>query len=167
MDRRTAADIRKFIKALERTVSQDDMQDILKKASKPTVDAVKNRIPIEQYKRSRYDRQGNKVATYHPGNLRRSFRLLDRLNRKAKKGTFAMRKIWFGINLHRGKSTGVFKGNRTDGYYAHMVEEGTAHYAGKYFFKRGMNEGEQKSFNVLKREYERRFKQQARKQGLT
>ena len=166
MDSRTKKDIRKFIKALEKTVSQDDMQDILKRAAKPTINAVKSKIPIERYKRSRY-KDGKKVATYMPGNLRRSFRLLNRLNKKERRGTFKMRKVWFGINLHRGKSNGVFAGNRTDGYYAHMVNDGTEHYAGNYFFERGMNAGKRISFNVLKAEYMRRFKQQARKQGLS
>lgn len=165
MDRRTDADIKKFIKALERVVTQHDMKEILERSVRPTIDAVQNRIPIEKYKRTRY-LNGKKVATYYPGNLRRSFKLLDKLNKRHLKGNFALRKVWFGINLHRGDSRGVFKGSRTDGYYAHMVNNGTEKYTGRFFFERGMNAGKNPSLLALKREYIRQFSNRARREGL-
>lgn len=58
---------------------------------------------------------GKIVATYMPGNLRRSFKKL--VFRKSAS-------IYVGPKLDKRGSGGTFSGNRTDGYYAHWIEYG-------------------------------------------
>lgn len=59
---------------------------------------------------------GKVVATYMPGNLARSIRVLDL--KKTKNA------VYVGAKL-KGPKTGTFQGQKADGYYMHMVERGT------------------------------------------
>lgn len=70
--------------------------------------------------------QGNVVATYVPGNLRRAIQTLN--FRKSED-------IFVGPKSRKGSGKGVF-GTTTrtaDGYYAHMVHNGTSEFAGTPF----------------------------------
>lgn len=65
--------------------------------------------PVKRYK------NGKVVATYYPGNLRRSVQLLDLKNTPNKFVGYVVQP--------RGKGRGTFKGeNKVDGYYARFVE---------------------------------------------
>lgn len=58
---------------------------------------------------------GKLVATYMPGNLRRSIKVFEHMNDK--------RNVYVGVEIQpRGKGTGVFTGDRTDGWYARFLE---------------------------------------------
>lgn len=65
--------------------------------------------PVKRYK------NGKVVATYYPGNLRRSVQLLDLKNTSAKFVGYVVQP--------RGKGRGTFKNDsKVDGYYARFVE---------------------------------------------
>ena len=90
---------------------------------------------------------GNVVATYMPGNLARSIRVLDL--KKAKNASFV------GAKLQKGASTGNFAGSRTDGYYMHMVERGTKNWGGKPFFLASWERSKPRVTAIMVREFER------------
>lgn len=78
------------------------------------ISAIQGRAPESEAPHSRY-KGGRIVATYYPGNLRRAFRTLV-FRRSAA--------VFVGPKLDKAGSGGDFRGNRTDGYYAHWVEFG-------------------------------------------
>ena len=90
---------------------------------------TKNNTPTK-----RYDAAGNHVATYYPGNLKRSIRVLPL--RKAK---FS---VHIGAFMPKRNSRGDFRGNRVDGWYAHFVERGTAKtkHSGYKFMDKAFNQ---------------------------
>ena len=90
-----------------------DSRAALRSGAKPLIASARAKAPQSDELHHRY-LGGKKVATYHPGNLRRSIRALTFRRSGA---------VFVGPRLN--KSTGDFKGNRVDGYYAHMVEFGT------------------------------------------
>jgi len=97
---------------------------------------------------------GNKVASYSPGNLGRSMNVL--------KFSRAKSKVFVGAKLAR-RATGKFTGRRTDGYYLHMVEQGTKHSQAKPFFGASWARSKDRVFGIMKREFERlgrQFEQQ-------
>lgn len=58
---------------------------------------------------------GRLVAEYHPGNLRRSIKILTHMTDK--------RNVYVGVEIQPvGKGRGVFTGDRTDGWYAYFLE---------------------------------------------
>jgi len=59
---------------------------------------------------------GRRVASYAPGNLKRSFKVLPFRRTNA---------VFIGPKVAKGNATGSFVGVRTDAYYAGMVEAGT------------------------------------------
>lgn len=76
--------------------------------------AIAGRAPISDNTHYAYD-GGKRVAAYHPGNLRRSIRLLNLKTQVA---------IIVGPKVEKGAASGVYRGNRVDAYYAHWVEFG-------------------------------------------
>lgn len=91
----------------------------LRRGAAPLVTAAKANAPQHDKPHHRY-KDGRIVATYYPGNLRRSIRVLPL--RRAKAAVLIGPKL---ASLGGGSSEGQFKGQRVDGYYAHMVEFGT------------------------------------------
>lgn len=112
------------LKRLEPAVAKPGQQDLVD-ASKLLVAVVQSKTPVGQRPHSRYkgqkkrSRRGNGqiVATYQPGNLKRSFRTLRFRRSEA---------VFVGPKLG---------GKLADGYYAHMVEQGTVHQRAQYFVK--------------------------------
>ncbi len=84
-------------------------------AAPPIIEAAKANAPQHNAPHHRY-KNGKKVATYYPGNLRRSIQILP-LRRTANA-------VLIGPKLGKGAS-GEFRGRKVDGYYAHFVEYGT------------------------------------------
>mgnify|MGYP003424408789 FL=1 len=128
MNAQTQREINALIKILQ-GVSEEakkQSQTAFKEAAGPLISAIKARAPISEKAHSRYKTtklsssikapqgSGQIVATYHPGNLQRSFRTLKFRRSPA---------VFVGPRLDRN-TTGVFKGNRADGYYAHFMEFG-------------------------------------------
>jgi HK97 gp10 family phage protein len=102
-------------------------QTAFKQAAPILISAIQGRAPQSEAPHYRYSTpkltnklrapngSGRIVATYMPGNLKRSFK------------AFAFRRsasIYVGAKLDKSGSKGVFSGGRTDGYYAHWMEFG-------------------------------------------
>lgn len=86
----------------------------LDKAADVLVAAMQEKAPIADRTLYRY-KNGKRVASYSPGNLKRSIRKLSHF--KSKKA------IWVGPEIKpKGKGKGDFSGNNIDGWYAQFVE---------------------------------------------
>jgi len=100
-----------------------DRREILVKVGKFASDAIRNTVPVSRAKHSRYKtfssyrgkRSSEPVATYYPGNLKRSIRPMFFRNSKSA--------IFVGARFAPRDSSGIFKGNRVDGYYWRFVED--------------------------------------------
>ncbi len=90
---------------------------------------------------------GNVVATYLPGNLKRSIRVLDL--KRTKNATIV------GAKLNKGAVSGTFSGMRADGYYMHMVEKGTKNWSGKPFFLASWERAKPRVTAIMVKEFER------------
>lgn len=99
------------------------IKDDLKEGGDFLTTAIKSRAPIGTRVHKRYNSGKTRAAkgagvveaTYRPGNLRRSFRVLNL--RKSKNAVFV----------------GALLGKSTDGYYAGMVESGTKYMPSRPF----------------------------------
>lgn len=89
---------------------------------------------------------GKVVATYFPGNLGRSINVL--------KFSRAKSKVFVGAKLAR-RATGNFQGRRTDGYYMHMVEQGTKNWSGKAFFRASWERSKGRVLGIMTNEFKR------------
>lgn len=112
----TDQDVEKIIRTLnklDKTFNAKEIKKIQNKSGAPLIKEMKKNIPKSKEPHHRKDSSGNIVATYYPGNLRRSIR---RLNIK---GAYYS---WYGPKTTATK--GEFRGNKVDGWYAHFVEFG-------------------------------------------
>ncbi|MBK8225436.1 MAG: HK97 gp10 family phage protein [Candidatus Obscuribacter sp.] len=100
----------------------------LKEAAWPMVAAIRDRAPMSPALHKRY-KDGKEVAIYYPGNLKRSIRVLAL--RRTKDA------VLIGSKLDTSGAGGTFRGNRTDGFYAAMVEYGTIDTQPQPFFRPG------------------------------
>lgn len=114
----------------------------LRKGARPLVIAAKSKAPVSDEPHYRY-LNGEIVATYHPGNLRRSIRALIFSKSDA---------VFVGPKIDKSGSGGVFKGARTDGYYAHMVEFGTAYQRPQPFMRPAAQEAGREALQIAVRE---------------
>ena len=130
IDARLQADLNKVInnlKTLEPFIKKSGRED-LREAAKILATAVAIRTPVGTKTHKRYPRRkgnkaakgsGNVLATYRPGNLRRSIRVL-------------------AFRRSPAAFVGAKLGKNPDGYYAHMVERGTTTQPGQEFFKKAV-----------------------------
>lgn len=88
---------------------------------------------------------GNKVATYEPGNLENSIRMLNLS--KVKTGTYV------GARLAKGNTTGTFGTSRFDGYYAGMVVGGTRHSAPNDFWWPAVEKATPAALGIMLRQW--------------
>lgn len=95
--------------------AKKDSRQALGEGAKPLISAIKANAPVSDEPHSRWS-GGKKVATYYPGNLKRSVKKL--VFRRSAAVFVGPRIKSFGAN----NATGDFKGNRTDAYYAHLME---------------------------------------------
>jgi HK97 gp10 family phage protein len=116
----------RLIKELEKLPSalrDDTRKKILRSAAKPLIEAARSNIKDSKSGHTRYARsqkgkrlpkgQGKKIATYKPGNLRRSI------------GIISLRKssnVFVGPRFKKSPS-GDYSGGRYDGYYAWILHE--------------------------------------------
>jgi hypothetical protein len=91
---------------------QLDSRKILKPAGEVVAQEIQRKTPVSRRRHYRYA-DGDRVATYYPGNLRRSIRDLDLRRTNA---------VFIGPKL--GSSKGTFSGARVDGWYAQIVDRG-------------------------------------------
>jgi HK97 gp10 family phage protein len=101
---------------------------------------------------------GNVVATYMPGNLARSIRVLD-LKR-------TQNAVYVGARLQKGSPSGTFSGMRADGYYMHMVEKGTRKWGGRPFFLSAWNRAKPMVEKIMTAEFLRVIEKYKTANGL-
>lgn len=130
MDAQLQADLNRVLaqlKKVEPFIRKSGKED-LREAAKILSTAVAIRTPVGTKVHKRYPRRngkksakgsGNVLATYRPGNLRKSIRVL---------------------NFRRSSAAfvGAKLGKNPDGYYAHMVERGTTTQPAQEFFKKAV-----------------------------
>ena len=127
MDAQLQADLNRVINAIHGIgpAITKDIKKELKAAARPLVQSIKSAAP--RGKKAHTRKSGGETITYKPGNLKRSFRVLN--FRRAKTG------IYVGAKL----------GGAADGYYAHFVNDGTINAGGgasqnaQQFVERGLS----------------------------
>jgi hypothetical protein len=93
---------------------QLDSKKILKPAGEVVARQIQKKTPVSRRRHYRYGSGGaGRVATYFPGNLRRSIQDLNLIRTGA---------IFIGPKF--GNSQGTFSGARVDGWYAQIVDRG-------------------------------------------
>jgi HK97 gp10 family phage protein len=122
----TSKEVIRKLNKLEKKYDTKTVRKILIKAGKPVIKAARSKINDSDAPHKRYNSKGDHVATYYPGNLKRSLATLP-----LKKSN----DVFIGPKITKGKSTGEFRGRRVDAYYAHMVEGGTINYPAKPYMR--------------------------------
>lgn len=132
------ADLKKWLVKVQKATRPSMSKKVLRKGAKVLQKEMKSIIKTEAKKTQprpftqRYKKGGGSVqATYYRGNLMRSIKVL---NFKRSSAVFVGTKI-----SKKGEGGGIFKGRRVDGYYAHMVNNGTEHFQGIHFLERASN----------------------------
>lgn len=136
-----AADWQKQVNAAVKTLEkltynfEREQRNILEYAAQPMVNAMQAGAPTGTKIHYRYAKrmggrskrgEGQRVATYTPGNLRRSFRVLD-LKRT--------NDVIVGAKLAKRAAKGTFGGAKSDAYYLHWVEYGTKNMPARPFVR--------------------------------
>lgn len=132
----------KKLKGLPKAIDTKVRKEAYEQGAELFVQAARSKIRYSQKPHFRYSNSGKLtgkirapkgrgkiIATYKPGNLRRSIRIL-------KHGPFKRSSsVWIGPKTSK-RTKGVFGSkSRVDGYYAHMVEFGTVHSAARPFMR--------------------------------
>jgi HK97 gp10 family phage protein len=124
IDEKSVDNLIKQLRKLPLALQNDVRKKILKKAAQPLIISARAKVKDSDRPHHRYS-GGKKIATYHPGNLRRSI------------GIIPLRKsvnIYVGPRTKRGAS-GVYSAGRHDGYYGAFREFGTRKSAAKPFLR--------------------------------
>lgn len=129
---------------LSKGMTKAKRKSMLRPAAKPLVDEAKKIVRAQTWRSGKRQvhyryKGGVKVATYYPGNLARSIRVLDF---KKSSDVFVGPK-----KSSKGEGTGVFKGGKVDGWYGHFLEFGSAKHRPIGFLR---NAHENKKGEVLK-----------------
>jgi hypothetical protein len=132
--------INKDLRGLLDLFDKKGKKEILNPAANILVNAARDNVPESNEPHYRYSTaklvkgirapkgKGNIVAVYSPGNLKKSIRRLTFRKSSA---------VFVGPKLSKRSKFGEFgKGNRVDGYYAHWMEFGSAHFGGIGFMRR-------------------------------
>lgn len=118
--------LKKKLSAISVTAKKDS-QKAFKEAAPILIAAIQSRAPESEEPHYRYKTPkilgrlrapnglGRIIATYMPGNLKRSFKTL--VFRKSAA-------VFVGPKLDKKGGGGTFTGNRVDGFYAHWMEYG-------------------------------------------
>lgn len=110
----------------------------LKEAAAPMVAAIRDRAPVSPALHKRF-KDGKEVAIYYPGNLKRSIRVLAL--RRTKDA------VLIGAKLDTSGTGGTFRGAKTDGFYAAMVEYGTIDTGAQPYFRPGVAASQDATLN--------------------
>ena len=144
--------------------ARKDRNAILTEAAGPLQSAIAGRAPQSDQPHSRYSTpklnkglrapkgQGHIVATYQPGNLRKSVQTL-RFRRS--------RAVFIGPRIDKSGS-----GRKPDGYYAHMVNFGTVHQSAQRFVEAGVASAGDTSLRIATDLTKRKIETYATQQGL-
>lgn len=129
---------------------------ILRTAAAPLISAARRNIPRSTKPHHRYNTskasssirapkgEGKIIATYYPGNLRRS---IQRLNFRKSKDIFVGPLV-----SKRGKGGGTFNNDRVDGYYANQMEFGNRNHEGVAFMRKAVDSTTGKVQNIIIKE---------------
>ncbi|MCB0574049.1 MAG: hypothetical protein KDC61_05735 [Saprospiraceae bacterium] len=172
MDPRTQKELNDIIRALQglSDTAKRDTDRVLREAAGPLRAAVAGRAPRSDKPHKRYNTpkvsrslrapkgMGRVVATYQPGNLSKSFRVLS--FRRARFAKFV------GPGFDK---TGA--GRKPDGYYAHMVNFDTANVdgsrrSGAHFVEAAVSAAGPVALNIATRLMKQTVDQYARSKGL-
>lgn len=129
--------VNQAVKTLEKLTYhfEDEQRKMLEYAAQPMVNAMQAGAPVGTKIHYRYPKrmggrakrgEGQRIATYHPGNLRRSFRVLDLRRTKD---------VIVGAKLAKNNARGLFGFAKYDAYYLNWVEFGTRHMAARPFVR--------------------------------
>lgn len=118
------AEVRLALRKMEFMFDDRYLKSVIEDSSVELVDEIQWRIkdhdkPVNRYLKGGIRKPGEKrkpIATYYPGNLGRSWMILNL--RKMKSG------VVIGGKTSRNPK-GHFRGKKVDGYYGHFVHEGT------------------------------------------
>lgn len=157
MNTATQQELNTLIRKLDglSAATKRDRNRVLTEAAGPLRSAIAGRAPQSDKAHSRYSTpkiagkirapkgSGVIAATYQPGNLRKSIQTLRFRRSQA---------VFIGPKVHRSE------GKTPDGYYAHMVNFGTAKQRAQRFVEAGVNAAGDTSLRLaielLKREIE-------------
>jgi len=109
------SDVNELVRKLNKVANnaKRESQSAFREGAKPLVEAIKAGAPVSDEEHYRY-LGGKVVATYTPGNLKRSIRTMTFRRSGA---------VFVGPKFSSSSgSKGVFSGNRTDPWYAHIME---------------------------------------------
>lgn len=115
---------------------EQERKTMLTFAAQPMAEAMRQGAPVGSVIHVRYPKrmgararrgEGQRIAKYLTGNLKKSFRVLD-LKR-------ATESVVVGAKLAKGGGRGTFGGTKFDAYYLHWVEYGTKNMAAKPFVR--------------------------------
>lgn len=129
-----AADWQKQVSAAVATLDKfargldSERKKMLEYAAIPMVEELQRRAPVGSRIHTSYKSKksgGGKQGRYYPGNLRKSFRILDLRKSQA---------VIVGAKLTRG-GRGNFGLGRFNAYYLHWVEYGTVNMAARPFVR--------------------------------
>ncbi len=128
IDAQTRIEIAKISKKLDGipALLREDRKKILSYAAIPLADAAQRNAPTGTKIHRTYS-GGKVVGTYHPGNLKKSAKILTKLKKSPD--------VFVGPEVLRGGSGTFGKGKRVNAYYAHMVEYGTVHSSARPFMR--------------------------------
>ena len=116
------------IKQLPDKVKKREMLKVLRKVTKPTIDAARQQAPVGDKVHKRYSRRdGSVLGTYNPGNLKKSI------------GNITGRRGFAKTNavIYVGPRS---KGRKYDGYYGAMVHGGTKFQKANKYMDRAYNQ---------------------------
>jgi HK97 gp10 family phage protein len=134
IDQKSVDQVIKTLEKLPVALRDDVRKKILRTAAKPMISAARSNIKDSVKNHSRYPRgqkkksakgQGKVIATYTPGNLRRSIGIIP-LRKTAN--------IYVGPRSKKDAS-GVYSGGRYDGYYGVFLEYGTKRISARPFMR--------------------------------
>jgi len=146
-----AAFERRVVELAKQLEDSEEKKKALRDAGTILVKAMQSKVRVSNKVLYRY---ANKkiVAVYHPGNLRRSIRLLDHMADS--------RNTYVGVQRQpKGRGKGVFAGDNADGYYARFEEYGPR---GKPFMRPAIMETQGQIMKMLERYIARQAQRQLR-----
>lgn len=114
-------------------VMEGESKKMMNKAAGVVVKKARQKAPTGKKPHTRYNKKGEKIATYYPGNLKKSIKVLRKLRRA--------RNLWVG------PESGLKVKN--DGYYAHMVEYGTVNFPAKPFMRPAYEESKPEVVKII------------------
>jgi HK97 gp10 family phage protein len=104
-----------ILKLSQKITDGQERKTALNAAGQTLVDSMVRKVPVSNKVVKRYS-NGKVVATYYPGNLKRSIGILDFKDKN---------NVYVGVEIKpKGQGKGTFSGSNVDGWYAMYVEYG-------------------------------------------